>query len=152
MGRRLIVANQTLGGPDLEAVIIDRIDRGQGDFFIVVPMIEPEAEAVAWGAAEIGFIVLPPGDDAMEEARRRSEYRLEAIIDRIERTGGSATGEVGDHDPAVAVRRVLEREAFDEIIVSTLPAGLSRWLKMDLPSRISRMTDIPVTVVEARDH
>jgi hypothetical protein len=151
MGRRLIVANQTLGGADLEQVLVDRIERGEGDFHIVVPMIEPEAEAVAWGAAEIGFIVLPPGADAMEEARRRSEHRLDAIVSKIERAGGTATGEVGDHDPAAAVRRVLEQDTFDEIIVSTLPAGLSRWLKMDLPSRISRMTDIPVTVVEARD-
>lgn len=149
MGRRMIVANQTLGGEHLQAVIQERIDRGEGDFYIVVPMIEPEAEAVAWGAAEIGFIVLPPGADAMEEARRRSEHRLEAIVGRIERAGGTATGEVGDHDPAAAVRRVLEQQSFDELIISTLPAGLSRWLKMDLPSRISRMTDIPVTVVEA---
>ena len=37
----------------------------------------------------------------------------------------------------------------DAVIVSTLPAGVSRWLKMDLPSRIDRMTDAPVTTIEA---
>lgn len=26
---------------------------------------------------------------------------------------------------------------------------ISRWLKMDLPSRLKRATDLPVTVVEA---
>jgi hypothetical protein len=47
---------------------------------------------------------------------------------------------------------VLVREgdrAFDEIIISTLPATLSRWLKLDAPSRIARMTQVPVTHVEA---
>jgi hypothetical protein len=60
---------------------------------------------------------------------------------------------VGAPEPTVAVQDVLEEQAFDEVIVSTLPTSLSRWLRMDLPSRIARMTDVPVTTVEAgEDH
>jgi hypothetical protein len=148
--RYLIVANQTLGGAALDAEIRRRIDRAPCTFHIVVPMIAPELETVAWGAAEIGFVVPMPDADAVDQARRRSEHRLDAITSRIEALGGSATGEVGDTDPVEAVRGVLSRESFDEIIVSTLPAGLSRWLKMDLPSRLERLTDTPLQVVEAR--
>jgi hypothetical protein len=49
----------------------------------------------------------------------------------------------------VAVREALEREPFDEVIVSTLPARVSQWLHRDLPSRVEQL-GIPVTVVTAR--
>ncbi len=145
----LIVANQTLGGPRLDAAVRSRIAEGRSTFHIVIPMISPALEAVAWGAPEIGFVIPAPDPEAVDEARRRSEHRLSAMVDRIQAVGGIATGEVGDTDPAEAVRRVLDQRSFSEIIVSTLPPGLSRWLKMDLPSRLERLTDIPVTVVEA---
>lgn len=147
----LIVANQTLGGAGLDRLIRERIGAGSDVFHIVVPMIPPAMEAVAWGGAEVGFVIPAPDTDSIEQSRRRSEHRLDAIVNRIESAGGRATGEVGDTDPAYAVKRVLETGEFQEIIVSTLPAGISRWLKMDLPSRVARMTDIPVTVVEAED-
>jgi hypothetical protein len=147
--RYLIVANQTLGGLALDTEIRRRIDAGPCRFHIVVPMIAPELETVAWGAAEIGFVVPMPDADAVEEARQRSEHRLQSIVARIEALEGTATGEVGDTDPVEAVRGVLRREDFDEIIVSTLPAGISRWLRMDLPSRLGRLTETPITVVEA---
>jgi nucleotide-binding universal stress UspA family protein len=147
--RYLIVANQTLGGSALDHELRARLDRGPCTFHIVIPMIAPELETVAWGAAEIGFVVPMPDADAVDQARRRSEHRLEAITGRIEALGGTVTGEVGDTDPVEAVRGVLSRERFDEVIVSTLPAGLSRWLRMDLPSRLGRLTDVPLTVVEA---
>ena len=145
----LIVANQTLGGPRLDAVVRERIAEGRGTFHIVIPMISPALEAVAWGAPEIGFVIPAPDPEAVDEARRRSEHRLHAMVERIRHAGGTASGEVGDTDPAEAVRRIIEQRPFGEIIVSTLPPGISRWLKMDLPSRIERLTDIPVTVVEA---
>jgi len=148
----LIVANQTLGGAELDAVIRDRILAGQTTFHIVIPMIAPALEAVAWGAPEIGFVIPAPDPEAVDEARRRSEHRLSAMVDRIRWLGGEAEGEVGDPDPVEAARRVIERLRFAEVLVSTLPPGISRWLKLDLPSRLSRLTDIPVTVVEADEH
>jgi hypothetical protein len=47
-----------------------------------------------------------------------------------------------------AVRQTLEREKYDEVIVSTLPARVSRWLRLDLAHRIERF-GVPVTVVTA---
>jgi hypothetical protein len=42
-------------------------------------------------------------------------------------------------------------EAFDEIVVSTLPGGISRWLKLDFPSRVARATELPVRHVIASE-
>lgn len=61
--------------------------------------------------------------------------------------GAVADGEVGDIHPLRAIGDVPAREDFDEIIISTLPQGISRWLKMDLPDRVARRFDLPVTHV-----
>jgi hypothetical protein len=174
MGQYLIVANQTLGGAKLDRAIRDHIERGETQFYIVVPMTPPEHEAVAWsGGFALGrsmshpYVVAPnegvPPEQAaremeaaarrreaqLDEARGRAEDRLGQMIDKIRSAGGEAEGEVGDADPAAAVQHVLDDRSFDGIIVSTLPAGISRWLKMDLSSRVSRMTDARVTTIEA---
>jgi hypothetical protein len=174
MGRYLIVANQTLGGAQLDRAARDHIERGETQFYVVVPMTLPEHEAPAWsGGFALGrslshpYVVgpdegVPPEQAAREaeeyarrqealldEARRRAEDRLGQMIDKVRSAGGEAEGEVGDSDPAAAVEHVLKDRSFDGVIISTLPAGISRWLKMDLSSRVSRMTDAPVTTVEA---
>ncbi len=47
----------------------------------------------------------------------------------------------GDESPIPMIRGVLEREpSFDLIVLSTLPPGISRWLGMDLPHRVARLT------------
>jgi hypothetical protein len=33
---------------------------------------------------------------------------------------------------------------FDDIVVSTLPTGSSRWLGLDLPHRLEKLTSVPV--------
>ncbi len=151
MGRRLIVANQTMGGAELERHVKDRIEAGATEFYVVVPMIEVEKES-SWTAPDDSFGVQNPGDvdsKAVDQARKRSSHRLHAMMEKVASLGGTADGEVGDSDPVAAVRTIVHAEEFDEVIVSTLPAGMSRWLKMDLPSRVERMVDCPVTTVEA---
>jgi hypothetical protein len=56
---------------------------------------------------------------------------------------------IGDPDPFAAVGDALRTEEFDELVVSTLPRGVSRWLHMSLPHRLRRMTDLPVLHVTA---
>jgi hypothetical protein len=81
-----------------------------------------------------------------EEAALTLELALplleQAADDRVE-------GLVGDPDPFVAVQDALALEPFDEVIVSTLPARVSHWLRRDLPSRVEQL-GLPVTVVTAR--
>lgn len=52
---------------------------------------------------------------------------------------------VGDPDPFAAVGDVLHSRRFDEIVVATLPRGVSTWLRIGLPARLGRVTDLPVT-------
>ena len=75
---------------------------------------------------------------------------LELAIPLLEEAaGGHVEGMVGDTDPFVAVRDALAVEAFDEAIISTLPARVSRWLHRDLPSRVEQL-GLPVTLVTAK--
>jgi hypothetical protein len=62
--------------------------------------------------------------------------------------GSHVQGIVGATDPYEAVRQTLEREKYDEVIVSTLPERVSRWLHLDLAHRIERF-GVPVSVVTA---
>jgi hypothetical protein len=58
-----------------------------------------------------------------------------------------ATGEVGEKDPIAAVRDALREHPADEIILSTLAPGISRWLGQDVPARLKAAVPVPVTVL-----
>ena len=95
------------------------------------------------------FVLLVPRpywDPETEEAALPLELAIPLLE---EAAGGHIEGLIGDTDPLVAVRETLEREPFDEVIVSTLPARVSHWLRRDLPSRVEQL-GVPVTVVTAR--
>jgi hypothetical protein len=163
MGRCLIVANQTLGGEALDRAVRDCISRDVSLFYIVVPRTKVKDELEAYTGGFGVHVGVPPDQieaireraardhqAAVAEARRRAQQRLDQMIDKIQTAGGQAGGEVGADDPLEATKAALERHGdFDGIIVSTLPAGASRWVKMDVPHRIARLTDVPVTTVEA---
>lgn len=167
MGRCLIVANQTLGGPDLDAAIRERIDHGSPAFTVLVPLTAPRHESTSWlsGFTLPEAMTGPQAEDALmveeelarrraratREAQQRAEHRLREMLRRIRDLGGQADGEVGVADPVVAVAELLSVRRFDEIIVSTLPHRISRWLKLDVPSQIERFVDVPVHVIEATD-
>jgi hypothetical protein len=136
MRRYLVVAHQTLTSPELLSALRDRLDRGPCSFHLVVPFI-PGGPGVLW----------VEGDARIEAAEHLDEARLRFLAE-----GLAVTGEVGDGNPVLAVADVLVREgddAFDEIIVSTLPLGISRWVHLDVPSRVRKATAIPVDHVVA---
>ncbi len=83
--------------------------------------------------------------------RAIARKRLESVLALLSELGADADGEVGDARPLDAIRDALRgRPPFDEIILFTLPPGLSRWLHQDLPHRARREIDIPVTHVVAQ--
>ena len=83
-----------------------------------------------------------------EEARRLAQEKLQAALRRLADAGATADGEVGDGNPVSAVKAALKRQQVDEIIVSTLPGRMSRWLRQDLPRRLEHESGLPVTHLE----
>ena len=127
----LIVANQTLIGSHLHERVehILAVDPDTR-FHIVVP---------ATGANG------PDPGRALAGARRRLSQAFEALDD----IGVRVTGEVGPSHPVVAVNLAIDRLSPDLIILSTLPAGPSRWLHLDLPRRLHRRFGVPVELIQA---
>src|SRR5207237_676503 len=81
------------------------------------------------------------------QARAQAQHRLDATLERLAGEGLTVTGEVGCDSPVYAVDDVLIRDGsgtYAGIIVSTLPHAISKWLKVDVPTRIQRSTNLPV--------
>jgi hypothetical protein len=96
------------------------------------------------------FTLLVPAPAAGREGREAAERRIEAAIERMRGAGLEVDGMAGDHDALSAVHEAWDPARFDEIVVSTLPTGSSKWLQVDLPHRIEQVTDTPVHHVVAR--
>ena len=131
MGAYLIVANQTLTSQSLAEAIEARRAKGPMRAFVVVPFT-PVGGRLTWDE---------------EESRAVAQSRLDEVLARLRALGVGAEGEVGDRDPVQAVRDALRGREVDEVIVSTLPRGISRWLGEDVPSRLTDAVSVPVTVV-----
>ena len=132
MRRYLIVAHKTLGGDHLVEHVRSLREAGPCRFLLLVPVQHPSDHA--WTEGEVNAA-----------ARKR----LQEGLDRFHEEGIIADGEIGDANPVYAVSTVVRREgpdAFAGIVLSTLPAGPSRWLHWDVPSRMRREhPDIPIT-------
>jgi hypothetical protein len=128
----LIVAHKTAATQPLLDTVHERAARGPCVFTLLVP-----------NAPHGLHKVVDPEDQAAGEAQ--------AVLDRalplLERAAGAPVrGLVGDPDPVAAVHDALNLHGFDEVIVSTLSAKMSRWLRLDLPSKVAGM-GLPVTTV-----
>ena len=146
MRRYLVVANQTLGGDDLVRLIAKRAIAEPSEFFIVAPAT-PVLELAAGAEAMAAMGVNPVMPCSAEDAREMAQERLKVAVAQLKAVGAQVDGQVGDRDPVRAVETAMEGREFDEIIVSTLPTHLSRWLRQDLPCRLERKTQLPVTHV-----
>lgn len=143
MGRTtLVVGNETLTSPELVALLADRAAAGN-EVHVVVPAKLLSEQDEAWAHSE-GLV--PSSDETIHVVLAR--HRLQRALQDLAGLGIEADGHVGDPDPLTAVVDAVERVSPVEVVVSTLPRRASRWLARDLPSRVEKQVDVPVTVVE----
>jgi len=150
MASFLVVANQTSGGEALGAHLRRVIAADPGARFVVlVPMSTP-APVDLGGAMGVmsGIAVIDP--EVQDQIRDVARDRLARILAWLRDAGVEADGAVVG-DPLGAMEAAMDAERFDEIIVSTLPARLSQWMRRDLVRRATRRFSVPITTVMAAD-
>lgn len=133
--RILVITDRTAATPELLAAIRARAERGPAQFRVVVPnpaaaelhLLHPERHVKAMEAEVVLLHALPQIQDA---------------------AGSHVIGTVSvRHDPMDAIEEILHSEPVDEIILSVVRHGLSRWLHQDLSHRLAHF-GLPITSVE----
>jgi hypothetical protein len=119
----LVVANVTSGSEELIQTLAERGRKEPAHFTLLIP-------ATPFGGG-----------------RTAASETLDESLREMRDAGLEADGSVGDADPIIAVTETWDPKKYDEIIVSTLPMRLSKWLHAGLPERIAKLTGAPVTHV-----
>jgi hypothetical protein len=133
--RVLVVAYKTAATPGLLDAVRERAARGPAQFTLLVPN-------AAHGLQKL----MDPEDQESSEA----DHVLELAIPLLEdAAGGHVEGMIGDPSPMDAIADAINVHGFDEVIISTLPTTVSKWMKLDLPSKVSGL-GLPVTTVTAK--
>ena len=127
MTKVLVLANETIGGEKLLNAILERSGEGVS-FHVVVPQARPRHGNVVYD----------------EVVRDSAQVRVDLARAWMRENGIASSGEVGDADPYLAALDAIAAEGIDEVIVSTLPAASSGWLRRDLPERLRQDTGLPV--------
>ena len=130
----LVVAHQTAATEPLLEAVRERAARSPAKFHLVVPR-QPHGM----------HKVVDPIEAGEEEARLVLDDALPKLS---EAAGQEVSGSMGDPEPLMAIQDAVNLGSYDEIIISTLPLGISRWLKLDLVSK-AKALGLPVTHVLA---
>ena len=134
--RVLIVAKRTAATPALSEAVRRRAESGPCTFTLLVPHSSHGLRKLASAEAS---------DSDINESQAVLELALPLLEDAA---GSEIDSMIGDADPFAAIQDAVNRRGVDEVILSTLPAHISRWLKLDLPSKVMGL-GLPVTHVEA---
>jgi hypothetical protein len=131
MANVLVVANRTAESEELQQALKNRAAQGDDvKFTLVVPASHGLAKAAG-------------SDEGVPEA----QGHVDKAVQTLREAGLSVEGRLGDPDPVAAVADAANADSFDEVIVSTLPTHLSKWLHLDLPRKAAHATGLPVTHV-----
>jgi hypothetical protein len=97
------------------------------------------------------FIVIVPQEGGEGQHAARARARMAQVVDRLISEGLIAAGMIGDPDPYTATMNALQFFRVDDIVISTLPATRSGWLRADLIERVRKVTNKPVEHIETAD-
>jgi hypothetical protein len=129
----LVVAHQTAATSGLLDAVRERAGRGPARFHLVVPRMPHGMHKV-----------VDPEEAGKDDAQNVLDDALPKLSDAA---GAEVTGSLGDAEPLCAIQDAVNLGHYDEIIISTLPKRVSRWLKLDLVSKTKGL-GLPVTHVE----
>jgi hypothetical protein len=130
----LVVANRTVDSSELIATLRQRAARSPACFTLLVPAVP---RGLSWA------VDMKAGGPEAELRARAGALHMRSCGLEVEAVT------VGDPDPLAAVGDILLARRFDEVVISTLPHGVSHWLRLSLPQRLQRLTDLPVVHVTA---
>jgi hypothetical protein len=155
--RDLIERVQDAAGVPVEHVVAD-IDHEGLPFQVTLvvanrtaasaPLNEALKEKAAGDERHL-FIVVVPQEGGEGLHARRARARLSQVIDRLRGNGLLAAGMIGDPDPYAATMNALQLFRVDDVVISTLPATRSGWMRADLLERVRRASGKPVDHVAA---
>ena len=132
--RVLVVANRTAATPALLDAVRERAAKGPCEFTLLVPNTTHGLHTVV---------------DPEDQSRSEAETVIELAIPLLEQaSGGPVDAMIGVPEPLAAIQDAINLHGFDELIISTLPTRVSKWLKLDLPSKAAGL-GLPVTTVTA---
>jgi len=130
--RILVVANETVGGPELLDVVHERASRDGTRVLVVCPALNSPLRH--WVSDE-------------DDARQAAQARLDASLGGMRAAGLQAEGEVGDGDPIQAIEDAMRTFQPDELIISTHPEGRSHWLERGVVEKARERFALPLTHV-----
>jgi hypothetical protein len=132
MASVLVVANRTAESPELLGALRSRALHGPCAFTLLVPSTP---HGLAWAAD-------------MHAGSEEAERHRSAFLQELRDEGLNVVeAKVGDGDPLAAIQDECNFHEYDELIVSTLPLKVSKWLHVDLPRKAGAATGLPVTHV-----
>ena len=130
--RILVIANETVGGDELLALLGRKSVDVDEEVLLVCPALNSRVRT--WTSDE-------------DSARADAQSRLDTTLSRLTDAGVSARGEIGDGDPLQALEDALRVFPADEVVVSTHPPGRSNWLEQGVVEQARLRFDVPVTHV-----
>jgi hypothetical protein len=130
--RILVIANETVGGPELREILRRKAADVNERVLVVCPALNTQVRT--WTSDEDG-------------ARAAAQHRLDASLARLRQDGVQASGEVGDGDPLQAIEDAVRTFQPDEIVISTHPEGRSHWLERNVVGAARDRFDLPITHV-----
>jgi hypothetical protein len=130
--RILVIANETVGGEELLAILRRKAEDVDEQVLVVCPALNSQVRH--WASDEDG-------------ARAAAQERLDASLARLRQDGVQARGEVGDGDPLQAIEDALRTFGADEIVISTHPEGRSNWLERNVVGAARDRFEVPITHV-----
>lgn len=125
----LVIANRTIDSTEIRDALVSRAGASPLEVTLVAPASS--------------------GAGSMAAVRAATAQRLERAVQQLREADIPVEGIVGDPDPMVAVQDAWDPRRFDEVIVVTLPTGMSRWMAADLPHRVARFTGARVIHIVA---